>query len=369
MDLTQFNFSILKKFDRTLESNIERLVKNADSIEEDLSPIELKGMLCEALGLNVLDSHTNQVVDQGEDIKITFAYILKCLSLYPLKSEIYKNWNKHVELFDQAELTGFSEQSIAELHQFIQSIVVTGHNQVHLSLEQMKQPSCLVIQLLIHLDTIITLDNKFEPLCFTQLFKFRFKNKKKLYSPSNSFSEFLVYLLTSLSLKKPLDKVPSISSLESYPLNTLFENQDHIDEHEDHPNIKQIRQLIKKMRAEDRFCYLTDIDLFFKLASDMSDFFSDENYEKVAESNARFLLSRTINDEDFVAFNDMNALWLIYYFQSLVYEAQKTNSPEVLQGLSASREFMDLWKMFYAPNGKKATFQWPSQFNDIAKIT
>jgi hypothetical protein len=50
-------------------------------------------MLCEALGLNVLDSHTNQVVDQGEDIKITFAYILKCLSLYPLKSEIYKNWN------------------------------------------------------------------------------------------------------------------------------------------------------------------------------------------------------------------------------------------------------------------------------------
>ena len=369
MDLTQFNFSILKKFDRTLESNIERLVKNADSIEEDLSPIELKGMLCEALGLNVLDSHTNQVVDQGEDIKITFAYILKCLSLYPLKSEIYKNWNKHVELFDQAELTGFSEQSIAELHQFIQSIVVTGHNQVHLSLEQMKQPSCLVIQLLIHLDTIITLDSKFEPLCFTQLFKFRFKNKKKPYSPSNSFSEFLVYLVTSLSFKKPLDKVPSISSLESYPLNTLFENQDHIDEHEDHPNIKQIRQLIKKMRAEDRFCYLTDIDLFFKLASDMSDFFSDENYEKVAESNARFLLSRTINDEDFVAFNDMNALWLIYYFQFLVYEAQKTNSPEVLQGLSASSEFMDLWKMFYAPNGKKATFQWPSQFNDIAKIT
>ena len=69
MDLTQFNFSILKKFDRTLESNIERLVKNVASIEEDLSPIELKGMLCEALGLDILDSNSSQVVDQGENIQ------------------------------------------------------------------------------------------------------------------------------------------------------------------------------------------------------------------------------------------------------------------------------------------------------------
>ncbi len=96
-------------------------------IEEDLSPIELKGMLCEALKLDILDSNSSQVVDQGENIQITFAYILKCLSLYPLQNEMYQNWNKHVALFDQAELTGFSEQRIAQLHQFIQSIVVTGH--------------------------------------------------------------------------------------------------------------------------------------------------------------------------------------------------------------------------------------------------
>lgn len=368
MDLTQFNFSILKKFDRTLESNIERLVKNADSIEEDLSPIELKGMLCEALGLDILDSNSSQVVDQGENIQITFAYILKCLSLYPLQNEIYSNWNKHVALFDQAELTGFSEQSIAELHRFIQSIVVTGHKHAYLSLEKMQQPIHLIIWLIIHLDTLITLDRKMEPLCFNQLFKFRFKNKKMPYSPSKSFSDFLVYLVTSLSLKKPLDKVPSISSLESYPLNTLFENQDDVDANEDHPNIKQIRQLIKKMRDEDRFCYLTDIDLFSKFASSVSDLFSDKNYEKVADSNARFLLSRTINKEDFVVFNDMNALWLIYYFQYIIYQGQKTNPPEVLQGLSSNHEFMDVWKMFYVSNGKKATFQWPREFNDIAKI-
>ncbi|MDN5556891.1 MAG: hypothetical protein L0G58_09785, partial [Acinetobacter sp.] len=351
-------------------NNLEQVVKKASQIEEELSPIELKSMLSEGLGLNVLDTYTNQIADQGEDIKVTFAYILKCLSLYPLKNELYSNWNKHVELFDQAELTGFSEEYVVELHHYyIQSIVTTGHEHNYLSLEKMQQPIHLIMLLLIHLDTIITLDSKMEPLCFNQLFKFRFKNKKKLYSPSNSFSEFLVYLVTSLSLKKPLDKVPSISSLESYPLNTLFEDQDDIDEHEDHPNIKQIRQLIKKMRAEDRFCYLTDIDLFFKLASDVSNLFSDENYERVAESNARFLLSRTINDEDSVAFNDMNALWLIYYFQFLIYEGQKTNPPEVLQGLSATREFIDLWKMFYVSNGKKATFQWPAKFNEVAKAT
>ena len=367
MDLTQFNFSILKKFDRTLESNIERLVKNADSIEEDLSPIELKGMLCEALGLNVLDSHTNQVVDQGEDIKITFAYILKCLSLYPLKSEIYKNWNKHVELFDQAELTGFSEQSIAELHQFIQSIVVTGHNQVHLSLEQMKQPSCLVIQLLIHLDAILTLDSNMEPLCFTQLFKFRF-NKNKPYGPSSSFSDFIIYSLASHANKKPLEKLPTISSFDKY-LNTELVDDDSDNDGTEHPSIKTMRQLLKKMRAEDRFCYLTDIDQFFTTPFDQVKLIFDDLYEKITESNSRFLLSRTIKDDDFVVFNEMNALWLIYYFQFLVYEGHKTNSPEVLQGLSSTREFMDLWQMFYVPNGKKATFQWPSQFNEIAKIT
>lgn len=369
MDLTQFNYSILNKFDRQLEGNLEQLVKKASQINEELAPFELKGMLCEALGLDILDSNSSQVVDQGEDIKVTFAYILKCLSLYPLRNEIYSNWNKHVALFDQAELTGFSEKSIAELHQFIQSIVVTGHNHVHLSLEQMKQPSCLVIQLLIHLDTIITLDSKFEPLCFNQLLKFRFKNPKKLYSPSNSFSDLLFYLVTSFSVKQPLNEVPSISTLDSYPIDSLFEDQNVIDENDDHPNIKKIRQLIKKMRAEDRFCYLTDIDLFLKLPSNVSELFSNKIYEKVAESNLRFLLSRTINDDDFVTFNDMNALWLIYYFQFLVYEGQKMNPHEVLEGLSSTREFIDLWKMFYVPNGKKTTFQWPRQFNDIAKIT
>ena len=90
MDLTQFNFSILKKFDRTLEKNLERAVQKAAQIEEELSPIALKGMLCEALELDILDSNSSQVVDQGENIQITFAYILKCLSLYPLQNEMYQ---------------------------------------------------------------------------------------------------------------------------------------------------------------------------------------------------------------------------------------------------------------------------------------
>lgn len=368
MDLTQFNILIMKKFDRMLENNIERLVKNASQIEEELSPIELKGMLCEALKLNVLDSHTNQVVDQGENIQITFAYILKCLSLYPLQNEMYQNWNKHVALFDRAELTGFSEQSIAELHRFIQSIVVTGHEHNYLSLEKMQQPSHLLLLLLAHLDTILTLDSNMEPLCFTQLFKFRFK-KNKPYGPSSSFSDFIIYSLASHANKKPLEKLPTISSFDKYLNTELLDNDSNNYDDEDHPRIKTMRQLLKKMRAEDRFCYLTDIDQFFTTPFNQVKLMFDDLYEKITESNSRFLLSRTIKDDDFVVFNEMNALWLIYYFQFLVYEGQKMNPPEVLQGLSASREFMDLWKMFYVPNGKKATFQWPTQFNDVAKVT
>lgn len=368
MDLTTFNISIFKKIDRILENNIERLVKNTSQIEEEPSPIELKSMLCEALGLDVLDSNSSQVIDHGEDIKITFAYILKCLSLYPLKHEIYHNWNKHVELFYQAELTGFSEACIAELHSFIQSIITTGNEHTYLSSEKMKQPVHLIMLLLIHLDTIITLDSKMEPLCFNQLFKFRFK-KNNPYGPSSSFSDFIVYLLASHANQKPLEKLPTIRSFDQY-LNTKllgneFDNNDDVD----HPRIKTMRQLLKKMRAEDRFCYLTDIDQFFMTPFDQVKLIFDDLYEKISESNARFLLSLTINDDDFVALNDMNALWLIYYFQYIIYEGQKTNPPEILQGLSATREFMDLWKMFYAHNGKKATFQWPAQFNEVAKVT
>jgi hypothetical protein len=204
-------------------------------------------------------------------------------------------------------------------------------------------------------------------LCFNQLFKFRFK-KNKSYGPSSSFSDFIIYSLASHANKKPLEKLPSISSFDKY-LNTELLDDDSDNDGTEHPRLKTMRQLLKKMRAEDRFCYLTDIDQFFTTPFDRVKLMFDDLYEKITESNSRFLLSRTIKDDDFVVFNEMNALWLIYYFQFLVYKGHKTNSPEVLQGLSSTREFMDLWQMFYVPNGKKATFQWPSQFNEIAKIT
>lgn len=368
MDLTQFNFQILMKFDRNMGKNLEQAVKKASQIEDELSSFELKCMLCEALGLEVLDYNTSQIADQGEEIKVSFAYILKCLSLYPLKENIYKNWNKHVELFDQAELAGFSEESIAKLHRFIQSIVVTGQDHAYLSQEKMSQPVHLIMLLLIHLDTLITLDSKFAPLCFNQLFKFRYK-KQKPYGPSSSFSDLLLYLVASHAKNIPLEKVPSMSSFDQYLDTELLGEEFETSDDVENPRLAKIRQLIKKMRAEDRFCYLTDIDQFVTVPCEIAKLFSDEKYEKVAKSNARFLLSRTITDADYVAFNDMNALWLIYYFQFLIYEAQKKNPPEVLQGLSTTREFMDLWKMFYLPHGKKATFQWPAKFNEVAQIT
>lgn len=77
--------SILTKFDRKFGKNLDRLVQKAAQIEEELSPIELKGILCEAFGLDILDSSSSQAIDQIEDIKITFTYVLKCLSLYPKK--------------------------------------------------------------------------------------------------------------------------------------------------------------------------------------------------------------------------------------------------------------------------------------------
>lgn len=41
MDLTQFYFSILTKFDRKFGENLERMIQKSTQIEEELSPIEL----------------------------------------------------------------------------------------------------------------------------------------------------------------------------------------------------------------------------------------------------------------------------------------------------------------------------------------
>lgn len=368
MDLTQFNFQILMKFDRNMGKNLEQAVKKASQIEKEMSMSELKGLLCDALGLQVLDSHSSQMADQAEEFKLSFAYILKCLSLYPLKQDIYNNWNKHVALFDQAELAAFSGESVAALHHFIQSIVSSGHEHSYLSLEKMSQPVHLIMLLLIHLDTIITIDSKMEALCFNQLLKFRY-HKDKHYGPSSSFSDLLLYLLASHANKKPFDKIPSINSFDQYLNSELLGDEFETRDDAENPRIAKIRQLIKKMRAEDRFCYLTEIDQFFTTPFNQIEIIFDEKYEDITESNARFLLSRTLTDADYVAFNEMNALWLIYYFQYLVYEAQKMSPPEILQGLSSTREFMDLWKMFHLHNGKKATFQWPAKFNEVAQIT
>lgn len=141
-------------------------------------------------------------------------------------------------------MTGFSEKSVTELHHFIQSIVVTGHEHNYLSLEKMQQPIHLIMLLFIHLDTILTLYSNMEPLCFTQLFKFRFK-KNKPYGPSSSFSDFIIYSLASHANKKPLEKLPTISSFDKY-LNTELVDDDSDNDGTEHTRIKTMRQLLKK---------------------------------------------------------------------------------------------------------------------------
>src|SRR5699024_7488229 len=119
----------------------------------------------------------------------------------------------------------------------------------YLSLEKMRQPIHLIMLLLIHLDAILTLDSNMEPLCFNQLLKFRFK-KNKPYGPSSSFSDFIIYLLASHANKKPLEKLPTISSFDQYLNTELLGNEFNNNDDLDHPRIKTMRQLLKKMRAE-----------------------------------------------------------------------------------------------------------------------
>ena len=376
MDLSAFYFSILLKFDKKLEQSLNQAINKATQIDDELNPQRRNSMLADALGLSVLDSHSNQFTEKIENIKITFAYQLKCLALYPLKGEIFENWNKHVELFNFAERSDYSDESITKLHEFLQQLTGQQGESQFFTLNEIKNPFHNILLLIGHLDTLISLNAEFEPLCFNQFLKFRYNNDKS-YSPSKSFSDILLFLLGSQAKKEFIQKIPNISRFEEWINPQLLDEELKASETEDEKNqrdiknesfIKPLKQLIKKMREGNRFCYLTEIDLFFTSPFDMQKAIADPEFEKIAESNMHFLTSGNINKNDYLEFNDMNALWLIYFLQDYFYNFFKANNPTTFKQFSDSEDFFKIWKAFYINDNPKAIHRWPSEFTKVAKI-
>ena len=235
MDLSAFYFSILLKFDKKLEQSLNQAINKATQIDDELNPQRRNSMLADALGLSVLDSHSNQFTEKIENIKITFAYQLKCLALYPLKGEIFENWNKHVELFDFAERSDYSDESLTKLHEFLQQLTDQQGESQFFTLNEIKNPFHNILLLIGHLDTLISLNAEFEPLCFNQFLKFRYNNDKSC-SPSKSFSDILLFLLGSQAKKEFIQKIPNISRFEEWINPQLLDEELKASETEDEKN-------------------------------------------------------------------------------------------------------------------------------------
>lgn len=380
VDLTQFYFEIFLKFDKNIEKKLKKAMDKASQTQNEPSTTQLKILLAEAFSQKILDpvssNFIDAVTDNYKDMQFTFSHILKNLALYPLQGDHFKNWNRHVELFDLAERSHYSQKMVKQLHDFLLEFTSQKEDSPFFSLKEVQQPFHNILLLIVHLDTLISSSAHFEPLCFNHYFKYRLV-KDKPYYPSRSFSDVLLFLLGSRFEKKFVQKIPDITKLtelidaetlgEGMELNCLSESARQKKEQENENFTDGLRQQVKKMREGKKFCYLTDIDQFFTVPFNLQNIINHCLFEKTSLSNLNFLQTGQLTSIDELKFNDMNALWLIYFFQNYFYNYFVKHNPNGLVQLSSSLEFMTIWKTFNQSKTSEAIYQWPTELQKIAK--
>lgn len=112
---------------------------------------------------------------------------------------------------------------------------------------------------------------------------------------------------------------------------------------EDH-DISKCKQLIKKLRTNEWFCYLSEVYNFLGLPYDLKEFATDELYNQVFKDNYDFLKSNFPEEKWSDHINGFAGLWLIYFWKNFLFEHVKTNNN--LKGLFNSKELVDIWKAF-----------------------
>ena len=353
METQEFYIEIIKHIDKDFYKKIffdEKDILNEKYASEDFIKIKIKSFFANIMGLPVLDEYSSLMIDEAESIGLSFC--LKILELYPVKDDSLKYWNEHVSLFSKAEKSGFSKDSVDELHKFLKNnFNFDDHSSQYIDHVSINNPGMNFLLIILHLDHLVSKRWKIKSISFNQVIKFRYVNKKPYY-PSKSFSDFLLTMLLLNSkfsdsngkyIVMP-DAVPHVRDFEQW-LDPLLEDVD----------VNKLKQLIKKMRTNERFCFLTEAYKFLGIPYGG---FDTQIYEQVSQDNYNFLKEKLPEENWFDHINGVSGLWLIYFWQNFYFNFFK--SQVRLNELACSNEILIIWKAFLSQYPSEGNLNWPS---------
>lgn len=365
MDLLSFNYSIIKNLDKNLAKKIVSIEKKFAKLtfkNEEIALIKIKSEFAEKnippkqhqgsqTGKTVINSATALALEES---CYPFSYCLKILELYPIKNEDFSYWNEHINLFSQLERNGFSEEYANKLKIFfIENFNFNEDLKEFISISMLRNPGINILLILLHLDHLISRKWTFKSICLNQALKFKFK-KEKPYYPSKTFTDLLVFIL-EINAKFEANKRQKVDILKKIPEIRNFDQW--LDPETDGQQVKKFRTLLKKMRENQRQCYLDEVYKFLGLP--YGEFHNDEIYEQVCYENYLFLKNELPEEKWFDSINAISGLWLIYYWQNFYYEhIQKTAS---VSNLALSEEFILLWGAFLNQYPSEGKHIWPSE--------
>lgn len=354
MELLSFYSLILKRLDKDLAKKLTEVEKKVTDIpfkNDEIAKVKIKSEFASKMGFLTLNSATSLAIDEEN---FNFAYCLKILELYPIKNNDFSYWNEHIKLFSELEKNNFLDEDVSKLHEFlINNFNFTSILQKIINHEMLRNPGINIMLILIHLDHLICRKWGFKSISLNQALKFKFKNKKP-YFPSKNFTDFLLFIL-QINSKFEANKGHKLEILKTIPPTNGFEQW--LDPSLEDEQIKEFKQLIKKMRENERLCYLNEVYRFLGLS--YGEFKNDEIYEQVSEDNYLFLKNELPEDKWFESINAIGGLWLIYFWQDFYYRhIQKTAS---ISALATSEDFLVIWTAFLKKYPSEGKYLWPSE--------
>ncbi len=353
MDLLSFYCLILKSMDKDLAkklTEVEKRVSNIPFKNDEIAKVKIKSEFSSQMELPVINPATSLAIDEEN---YNLAYCLKILELYPIKSDDFFYWNEHVKLFSNLEKNNFSNEDVNKLHDFLTMNFDVTDLEAIVNPKMLKNPGINILLILNHLDHLISRKWEFKSIPLNQALKFKFKNKRP-YFPSKTFTDFLLFIL-QINARFEATQGHKVEILKVIPPTKGFEQW--LDFSLDDEQVKEFTQLIKKMRENERLCYLNEVYKFLGLP--YGEFKDDEIYEQISEENYLFLKNELPEDKWFESINAINGLWLIYFWQDFYYShAQKTAD---ISALAKSEELLLIWKAFLKKYPSEGKHIWPSE--------
>lgn len=334
----------IKHMNRTLLKTINKISKtNYENFTYDELISSIKLSLLKDYKFPILSSNTNRILSQKKQPNIEILF--KTLSLYPVEGDDYQYWNQHVELFSQLELQE-KEKKFGEICEFLELFGIQEIPNV-LSKSDLNNIEVHRLILILHMDHIASKSLNAKSICFNQILKIQYKNKK-IHEPSKTLSDILRFLAGCNVSEKILTEIPSVTATEDW----FYESTENplTDEEE-----RYMMQLIKKLRENKKICLLED--MFFVIGLPIHP--ELKTLEDVDKINTKFLDSNS--DLEYVRFSNLRAIWLIYIYQIFLVS---NFSKEQKENLLESSLFLDLWNKFltiYPSEGQKF---WPSELEE-----